>query len=297
MNRKLRFGVATAQNVPWEKMVERWRFIEELGFDSVWVADHFAFFTRPSMPWFEAWTLLAGLATQTTRIRFGTLVTAIPFRNPAFLARQALTVDHLSHGRLEIGLGTGVRGENDPSYAMTGIEDWAPPERVGRFREAVEIVDQLLRNEVSTYQGRYYQLKDAVMQPRPVQDPRPPITIGAAGRSMLKLVARYADTWSAAHWGPGRSPDERLDTWRERNMLLDDFCAEIGRDPMTLGRSLMRAPQGLETAYDSVDAFEDDVGRYVAEGIDEFIFPYPLRDDQLPVFERIAIDAIPNLRC
>lgn len=160
MNTELRFGVLTPPSVRWEQMVKRWQTIEALGFDSVWVPDHFVDFRQPRTPRFEAWTLLAGLATQTTRIRIGTLITAMPFRNPAFLARQALTVDHLSQGRLELGLGTGASGEIDPSYAMTGIDDWAPPERVARFREVVEIVDQLLRNEVSTYQGRYYQLKD-----------------------------------------------------------------------------------------------------------------------------------------
>ena len=114
MNRQIRFGIFTAQNAPWEKMVERWRYIEELGFDSVWIGDHFVAFDEPRSPWFEAWTLLAGLATQTTHIRFGPLVTPIPFRNPAFLARQAVTIDHLSHGRLELGLGTGLPGQYGP---------------------------------------------------------------------------------------------------------------------------------------------------------------------------------------
>ena len=115
MNRQLRFGIVTVQvDVSWEKMVERWRYIEELGFDCAWVVDEFVYLNQPSAPFLEAWTLLAGLATQTTRIRIGTMVTAIPFRNPAFLARQALTVDHLSHGRLELGLGSDWSGEVDP---------------------------------------------------------------------------------------------------------------------------------------------------------------------------------------
>lgn len=175
LDQELRFGVGTPQMVSWEKMVKQWKSIEALGFDSVWIADQFIICSKPTWPWFEGWTLLAGLATQTSRIRIGTMVTAIPWHNQAFLARKALTVDYISHGRLELGLGTGVHG--DCGHKMTGIEDWSPRERVERFREFVEIVDQLLCNEEVTYQGRYYQLQEAAMNPSPIQKPRPPITI------------------------------------------------------------------------------------------------------------------------
>jgi alkanesulfonate monooxygenase SsuD/methylene tetrahydromethanopterin reductase-like flavin-dependent oxidoreductase (luciferase family) len=294
MNTALRFGVLTLPSVRWEQMVERWQTIEALGFDSVWVADHFVNFTQPQTPWFEAWTLLAGLATHTTRIRLGTLITAIPFRNPAFLARQALTVDHLSQGRLELGLGTGVSGAIDPSYAMTGIDDWAPPERVARFREVVEIVDQLLRHEVSTYQGRYYQLQDTAMQPRPIQKPRPPLTIGAHGPVMLKITARYADTWSS-FGGFGLSAEAMLTVTRQRNEALDTYCAEIGRDRLTLRRSLLLFPPIRDMVYESVDAFTDVIEQYREGGINEFILAYPTKDAQLPVFERIAREVISKL--
>ena len=296
MNKGLRFGVVTAQlDVSWKKMVERWRYIERLGFDSVWLADEFVYFTQPTMPWFEAWTLLAALATQTSRIRIGTLVTATPFRNPAFLARQALTVDHLSNGRLELGLGPGVSGGDDPSYSMAGIEDWAPPERVARFREAVEIVDQLLLNEVSTYQGLFYQVKDAVMQPKPIQKPRPPITISANGPRTIKIATDLADTWNSL-WGPGWSREEMLVVTRERSGLIDGYCTEAGRDPLTLRRSLLVFHDDVDTVYPSVDAFEDDVRHFREVGIDEFILMFPSREDHLPVFERIASDAIPKLK-
>lgn len=277
-------------------MVERWKFIEVLGFDSAWVADHFVNYFQPNAPWFEAWTLLAALASHTSRIRLGTLVTSIPFRNPAVLARQALTVDHISNGRLELGLGAGASGEIDPSYSMTGIEDWAPRERVARFREVVEIVDECLRNRVTTYQGHYYQLKNTAMAPPPIQQPRPPITIGAMGPAMLKMAARYADTWNSFGGEWGAPPGVILKNTQQRTEMLDKYCRQIGRDPKTLRRSLLIFGSEAESVFDSEEAFQEVVNRYRKIGITEFIFFYPHTDKQIPMFKRIAKHLIPNLR-
>jgi len=295
MSTELRFGVLTSPSVLWEQMVERWQTIEALGFDSVWLPDHFVDLRQPRTPRFEAWTLLPALATQTARIRIGTLVSAIPFRNPAFLARQALTVDHVSHGRLELGLGTGASGAIDASYAMTGIDDWSFQERVARFEEVVEIVDQLLCNEVSSYRGRFYQLKDTAMRPRPVQQPRPPITIAAHGPKMLRIAARHGDTWSSMG-GFNLSPKELLAVTRKRNDALDEHCDEAGRDPSTLRRSLLLWPPIREMVYESANAFTDIVGPYIEAGINEFVLAYPTKDEQLAIFERIAGEVIPKLR-
>ena len=295
MSTELRFGVLTSPSVPWEQMVELWQTIETLGFDSVWLPDHFVDLRQPQTPRFEAWTLLPALATQTTRIRIGTLVSAIPFRNPAFLARQALTVDHLSQGRLELGLGTGASGEMDASYAMTGIDDWPFSERVARFQEVVEIVDQLLCNEVSSYQGQYFRLQDTAMLPRPIQEPRPPLTIAAHGPKMLKIAAHHGDTWSSMG-GFNLSPEELLAVTCQRNKTLDEYCSEIGRDPSTLRRSLLLWPPIREMVYQSVDAFMDIVGPYIECGIDEFVLAYPTKDEQLPTFEQIATEGIAKLR-
>lgn len=296
MNQQLRFGVITLQHLSWKQEIKRWKLIEALGFDSVWVADHFVNYFRPNAPWFEAWTILAALACQTSRIRIGTLVTSMPLRNPAVMARQALTVDHISNGRLELGLGAGAPGEIDPVYSMTGIEDWAPPERVARFREVVEIVDQCLRNRVTTYKGHYYQLKNTAMAPAPIQKPRPPFTIGAMGPSMLKIAARYADTWNSFGGEWGAPPNVVLKNTQQRNATLDKYCEKIGRNPKTLQRSLLIFGSEAETVFDSEETFQESIRRYVEIGITEFIFFYPPDDKKIHMFKRIAKHLIPKLR-
>jgi alkanesulfonate monooxygenase SsuD/methylene tetrahydromethanopterin reductase-like flavin-dependent oxidoreductase (luciferase family) len=279
-------------------MVELWQFIESLNFDSVWVADHFVNYVAPTEPWFEAWTLLSGLAGVTKQIRIGTLVTANPLRFPAILARQALTVDHISGGRLELGLGAGASGAIDPVYRMTGIEDWAPPERVRRFREAVEIIDQALRNRVTSYEGRYYSMNEASMAPAPLQTPRPPITIGAMGPSMLKVTAKYADTWNSYGGNWGIPPEQLLNDTKKRNQLLDKYCKELGRDPNTLRRSFLYYSPFSETVFDSEHDFLDFLQPYREIGITEFIFYYPVwyGKDQLHKFEFISNKVLPRLR-
>jgi alkanesulfonate monooxygenase SsuD/methylene tetrahydromethanopterin reductase-like flavin-dependent oxidoreductase (luciferase family) len=294
LSHELRFGVFLIPNIPWEELVKRFMYLEELNFDIAGAGDTFVNFFIPSEPCFELWALTSAWAAKTNRIRMGMWVTAFPFRNPAFLAKQALTVDHISNGRLELGLGSGVR--SDRSYEMTGIPNWGPRGRVARFREYVEIVDRLLRNEVTNYEGRYYKVKEAVMSPRPVQKPRPPITIAAHQPRMLKLAARYADTWNTL----GRA--ERLEEIRRRNGLVDEYCREIGRDPRTLRRSYMfyyhgiLEQSGIFDYYESEDAFREMVRPYIDMGITEILISYPCRDEQLPVFEKIARDVIPELK-
>ncbi len=287
----------TLQNLPWQEEIIRWQLVEKLGFDSIWVADHFVNYMQPSAPWFESWTLLAALASQTTNIRIGTLVSSIPLRNPALLARQALTVDHISNGRLELGLGAGAAGSVDPVYAMIGVEDWEPAERVSRFQEAVEIVDKCLQNRVVNYEGQYYHLKNAAMAPSPVQRPRPPITIGAMGPRMLKLAARYADTWNSfgdEEWG---APPERVvKNTRYRNELLDKYCGEIGREPSSLRRSLLTFGADAGLVFRSPEDFEEIVERYRKIGITELIFYFPHSEKMIPTFKEIATEIIPTLR-
>ena len=297
VNQKLRFGIVTLQNIPWEEQVKRWQSTEALGFDSVWVADHFVNYENPRGPWFEAWTLLAALANHTSHIRIGG-ISSIPLRNPAVLARQALTVDHISSGRLDVGLGAGSSGNIDPSYRMAGIEDWPAEERVARFREVVEIVDQCLRNRVTTYKGRFYQLENASMAPPPIQKPRPPITIAAMGPSMLRTAARYADTWNTLGGEFNASPEKVLENLKRQTRLVDDYCSRINRDPETLRRSLLVWGSEALTAFDSEEAFKETVKRYLDVGISEFMFFHP---DTAPLissraFNEIATEVIPEFR-
>ena len=281
---RLRFGIATDQNLPWSELLERWQLFDALGFDSVWNCDHLVQPSRPNGPYFEAWTLLAALAVRTERIRIGVLVSCNTFRHPALLAKEALTVDHLSNGRLDVGLGAGWY---EPEHTLFGLEYPSTPERVGRFREAVEVVDGLLRNDTTTYAGRYYQLHDAPMRPRPVQQPRPPFMLGAHRPKMLRVVAEHAQAWNS--FGT-------VDQMRERNAILDQHCAAIGRDPRSIVRSLYLWPSMLpENPWASVAAFDDMVGRYTEAGVNEFLVDVT-PETELASVERVAAEALPRLR-
>jgi alkanesulfonate monooxygenase SsuD/methylene tetrahydromethanopterin reductase-like flavin-dependent oxidoreductase (luciferase family) len=288
MSQQFRFGIVTLQDVPWETLLKRWKSSEELGFDSAWVADHFVNYENPSGSWFDGWILMAALASQTSRIRIG-IISSMPLRNPAVLARQALTIDHISNGRLDLGLGAGAPGNVDPSYRMTGIEDWSPPERVARFREVVQILDQCLRHRETTYKGHYYQLEDARMEPPPVQKPRPPITIGAMGPSMLKIAARYGDTWNTLGGEFNAPPETILENVKKQATLISDYCHKIGRNPNSLRRSLLVWGSEALSVFDSEEAFKEVVKRYSDIGFSEFMFFHP---DTAPVISSRALKEI-----
>jgi len=297
MEYHFRFGIVTLQDVPWETLVKRWKSSEELGFDSAWVADHFANYENPSGSWFDGWTLMAALASQTTRIRIG-IISSMPLHNPVVLARQALTLDHISNGRLDLGVGAGAPGNIDPSYRMTGIENWSPLERVARFREVVHILDQCLRNPETTYKGRYYQLEGAMMAPPPVQKPRPPIIIGAMGSSMLRIAARYGDTWNTYGGEFNAPPETTLENVKNQVKQVNDYCLKIGRNPRSLRRSLLVWGSEALTVFDSEEAFKEVINRYSHVGFSEFMFFHP---DTAPVIssralKEIAGGVMPELR-
>jgi alkanesulfonate monooxygenase SsuD/methylene tetrahydromethanopterin reductase-like flavin-dependent oxidoreductase (luciferase family) len=285
---RIRFGICTDQNLSFPALVERWQEFERLGFDSVWDCDHFNQPSRPTGPYFEGWTLLAALAARTERIRVGVLVSCNTFRHPALLAQQAVTVDHISNGRLELGLGAGWFAAEHERF---GIPFPVPGELVGRFHEAVQVLDSLLRDETTTFAGRHYRLDGAYVRPGPVQKPRPPLTLGAHKSRMLGICARYADSWNS---------HGTVAELAERGQILDEHCARIGRDPREIRRSFygwasQMAAEGLPDPWQSAGAFEDVVGRYREVGINEFIFDQP-RPEQFPVLEEVATDVVPRLR-
>lgn len=293
----LRVHVLLLPNVEWTELKARAVWLEALGFEVVALADHFVDWTNPAVPWFETWTTLAAIAEATSAIRLSTAVTQIPLRNPAMLARQALTLDHISNGRVELGLGTGLT--IDPSYAMAGLPNWTAPERVDRFAEYVELVGLLLAQEITTYAGRYCQVEGAVMNPRPVQAPRPPIMVAALGPRMMRLAARYADIWNSLSFQPSFA-EQLAETWA-RCVAIDAYCAEIGRDLATLRRSYTmfdaqaRPRGGTIGYYESATRFTEQVSRIAELGISDIGLYFPLDPAQLPMFERIATEVIPAL--
>ena len=294
----LRFQVLTLPNAPWDELAGRFRRLEELGFDVAAIADHFVDWTNPPSPWLEAWTLLAAAARETSRIRLCTCVSQIPLRDPAMFARQALTVDHVSAGRLDVGLGLGL--PIDPSYDMMGIPNWSNAERAARFREYVAIVDLLLSNETSSFEGRYYRIRDAIMNPRPVQRPRPPLLIAAMGPRMLEQAAEHADIWNSLSFA--ETFEKQLAETRERIDRVNAHCAAIGRDPGDIIFSYQmfdpaaRTSGGFFNCYESPERFREMAERLLPLGLSELGLYYPMREEQLPVFERIAQDVLPALR-
>jgi alkanesulfonate monooxygenase SsuD/methylene tetrahydromethanopterin reductase-like flavin-dependent oxidoreductase (luciferase family) len=305
-----RFGIFLPQVIPIRQIIEQCKFVEALGYDSVWIGDQFYNPLRLHDPMWEAWTLLAALATQTNRIHLGTLVTVFIYRNPALVASQALTVDHISGGRLELGLGAGFSPED---HRMTGSEAWEPRERLGRFREGVKIIDLMLRNESTTFEGEYYRVKDAMLSPRPIQKPRPPLTLGVSGPSAMKFAAAIADGWNTPDISPAEYSaretlfaKEALEACRKRQEAFDGYCVAAGRDPHDIRRSLL-VGYTAGSPTDSLEAFHEYVGRYREIGINEFIFfwiPEEVRDafaNRISGFdrsmvERVASEAIPVWR-
>jgi F420-dependent oxidoreductase-like protein len=279
------FGIHTIQTWTWPELRDRWQWLENLGFDSLWLPDHFFPTAGRDKPMLEAWTLLAGLALVTSRVRLGILVSSNTFRHPALLAKQAVTVDHLSEGRLDLGIGAGWFVEE---HEVFGLDFPETKELVERFAEAVQLVDQYLTHDQSSFHGAHYRLDGAYNRPAPIQHPRPPLVMGAHGPRMLKLVAKYADAWNSfAH------PDEL----RRRNDQLTAFCEDLGRDPRTIKRSMFygvnQSPD--EDPWSSTDAFEDYIGRYAEAGMREFILQPPA-PDRFGIVERVATDIVPRLR-
>ena len=261
-----RFGVFTFQVVPFADLVDDVLFAEDLGLDAVWLADQAV---PPQLPVMEAWTTLAALAARTSRIRVGTNVTNVAMRNPMILARQALTVDRISDGRLDLGVGAGYF-EGD--HSSVGIDFLDGPGRIQRLAETVEILDHALRGDAVTYDGSHFTLRDAAAIPPPVQQPRAPLWIAGHAAASMRLAARLGD--GAASFGDhGLTIEETLPKFRERMRRLDELCGELGRDPATLRRSYL-AGFANEAVFSSRDSMADFVGRFTEAGATDFVFTF-----------------------
>jgi F420-dependent oxidoreductase-like protein len=256
----MEFGLDVAQHqLSWDELVARARFGEDAGFAGVWLFDHFTpLYGDPSGPCLEAWTLLAALAATTERVRLGTLVTGITYRHPSVLATQAVTVDHVSGGRLELGLGAAWHGGE---HRQLGIDFPDRGERVSRLEEAIEVIRLVMTTSGATFDGRYYRLDGADYRPRPVQQPHPPIWIGASGEErMLPLAGRVADVW---HTFGG--PDEVA----RKSRIVDEHAERAGRDPSAVRRAVNVS---LSRPMDDV---RRSIERYAEVGVDYVIASWP----------------------
>jgi alkanesulfonate monooxygenase SsuD/methylene tetrahydromethanopterin reductase-like flavin-dependent oxidoreductase (luciferase family) len=235
----MRFGLDVAQQrMPWDELVRRVQLAEELGFEGVWGFDHFQpMYGEGPGETFEGMTTLAALAGVTSRVRLGLLVTGVTYRHPSVFAAQALTVDHASHGRLDLSLGAAWF---DKEHRELGIPFPPLADRYALLEDSLEIVTRLFTGEVVSYDGQVVSLREARLRPPPVQQPRPPIWIGGSGpRRTLPLVARYADVWHA--FGTPNS-------LREASERLDGLAVEAGRDPADILRAGSLSLDDLDTA-------------------------------------------------
>jgi F420-dependent oxidoreductase-like protein len=244
----MRFGFKTSpQNTTWADMLAVWREADQIElFESGWVFDHFyPIFSDSTGPCLEGWSVLTALAAVTERLRLGNLVSGIHHRHPAVLANMVSTVDIISGGRLELGIGAGWNTEESDAY---GLELGTPRERSDRFEEACEVLVSLLVNEWTTFDGKYYQLKDARNEPKGPQRPHPPICIGGSGeKRTLRTVAKYAQHWNFA----GGTVEE----FAHKRAVLHEHCAAIGRDPAEiLTSSHIRMDEKLDYAKAAADA-------------------------------------------
>lgn len=249
------------QHGAWTDYLDVWRAADEIEtFSHAWHFDHFyPLIGDPHGTCLESWTMLAALAQATKRIRIGSMVNGMHYRHPAVTANSAATLDIISGGRLTLGLGAGWF---EPESRAYGIELGTLRERMDRFEEGVEVIDSLLTNETTTFEGKYYQLTEARCEPKGVQAPRIPIVIGGAGRKRtLRVVARFAQQWDALF---PKSTAEFL----ELNEVLKEHCTKVGRDESEIKRSVHLA------WADDADPKElaDQAAEYAAVGVEQIVF-------------------------
>ncbi len=271
-DKKLDFGIVTGQHWrSWDTISAQWQWAEETGWESAWVFDHF-YSLRPTDDGdcLEGWTLLAALAAQTRRIRIGALVSGITHRLPSVLFKQSVTVDHISGGRLILGVGAAW---NEPEHNAYGIPFPAPRDRVDMFGEAMEMNRLLETQERTSFEGEFYSLVDAPFEPKPVYG-HIPVMVGSSGKRMMRHIARYADLWDS-----GQTPERTAALSDE----MDELCRDFGRNPAEIRRAISAyygpasnpdAPVIIweQSQTEVVDAITAHVRSYAAAGVRTFLF-------------------------
>jgi F420-dependent oxidoreductase-like protein len=277
----MRFAIKTSpQHTTWPDMLAVWKAADDIEiFESGWTFDHFyPIFSDSDGPCMDGWVTLTALAQATRRLRVGVLVTGIVYRHPAVLANMAATLDIVSNGRLELGLGAGWNEQECDAY---GIELGSLKERFDRFDEALEVIKLLLTVENADFKGDYFTLTAARNEPKPIQKPHPPIVIGGTGeKRTLRSAAKYAQHWNY----PGGSVED----FTHKLDVLRSHCAEIGRDPaeITVSTHLRLGGDG------DVGAVADQAEQFAAAGIDLGIvyLPPPHRPDVLEPLAKALAD-------
>jgi alkanesulfonate monooxygenase SsuD/methylene tetrahydromethanopterin reductase-like flavin-dependent oxidoreductase (luciferase family) len=300
---KVRFAVqATPTRIPYADYVSHWLTCERLGYDIAYVTDHFATYSPETGPGsvFESTTLVAAMAAQTSRMRCGIMVAGNTFRNPGILAKIAVTLDHVSNGRLELGMGSGHTQFEHEQY---NIPFYTQGQRIRMLGESAKIVRSMLANERTSFQGKYYTITDAFCEPKPVQRPLP-ILIGGIGEELsMRVVAESADIWN--NW---TSPD--LDTYLQKLAALRRHCADVGRDPNDIRKSMHikpvigeteaevreRAPQEPRSRWQGTpEQLIEHLLTFVRVGVGDFVFMLDTPAD-LRTLELLATRVSPAVR-
>jgi F420-dependent oxidoreductase-like protein len=274
------FGVQTPQvMIEWPELLRIWQYLDDSPFDSAWTMDHLVpgrSQGESNGPCLEGWALLAALAQTTKRLRLGCLVTGVTYRHPAVLAKVATTVDIISKGRLEFGIGAAWHEFEHRAY---GIPFHTMSERQDRLEEALQVIKLLWTSDAPvTFRGTYYQLEDAPFLPPPVQKPHPPIMVGGSGpKRTLRTAARYADAVNL--WGPLEMVQQSLKT-------LQAHCRDVGRDPTEIRVTVFLPMAGSTSDNKAI------VRRFLDAGFDDFIAT-PLAKPDLDALRRFAEEVIP----
>jgi alkanesulfonate monooxygenase SsuD/methylene tetrahydromethanopterin reductase-like flavin-dependent oxidoreductase (luciferase family) len=287
----VRLGLVILPSDRWAEARSQWEWADRSGFHTAWTYDHVRWGGMPDGPWHAAVPVLAAAATVTGRIRLGTLVATPNFRHPVTLARDALALDDLSTGRLDLGLGPGSGG---PDSTALGQEPWAPPERLARFEEFLQVLQPIVDGEPTartTVRTAHYAATEAPSTPGAFQRPLP-LTIAAGGPKGLRLAALYGHDWVTVGptGGVRGTPETVFEAVTRQLPLLSEACRAAGRDPSAIGRVLLWTP--TEPVLTSLDQFDELVGPVAERGFDQVVLHHPAQTGpyggDVKVFERIA---------